>query len=290
MMRRSTTLILALAAVLVAGIVQASESPTLNAALELVHRVGSYTLRHPDAPGAFPAWAGDVVPSGEPILVHSYPGLEPLYHYVELERNGTRSFVTLDCTRGDDDRWQFYGPVAAQAGLRTFTEKEALELATRRLGSEGVAPTVCAVQRDKMLYWYIPGEGPAGIGDLFLPFYELGDVTGYVSDGEPSSAPATRAVQAADSPAEPGALRDTPPACDLDVIQFLPESRGQVIQGCGHEMLEGVYLHDGRIIPLTVRFGIMRQPPKPSNTRPTCGRTCDSCSASTCPSMFRVSF
>ncbi len=220
MMRRPTPLILALAAVLVAGIVQASESPTLNAALELARSVGSYTLRHPDAPGAFPAWAGDVVPSGEPILVHSYPGLEPLYHYVELEMDGTRSFVTLASTRGDDDRWQFYGPVAAQAGLRTFTEKEALELATRRLGPEGPTPAVCAVQRDKMLYWYIPGEGPAGIGDLFLPFYELGDVTEPVVNGEPSSASATRTVPAADSSAEPAAHRDTPPAWDLDVIHY----------------------------------------------------------------------
>ncbi|MCK4314910.1 MAG: type II toxin-antitoxin system VapC family toxin [Anaerolineae bacterium] len=32
------------------------------------------------------------------------------------------------------------------------------------------------------------------------------------------------------------------------------------------------------------------QPPKPSNICPTCGRTCDPCSVSTCPSMFKVSF
>ena len=108
MMRRSTTLILALAAVLVAGIVQASESPTLNAALELVHRVGSYTLRHPDAPGAFPAWAGDVVPSGEPILVHSYPGLEPLYHIIRIADSFSNFF-----SRSEPGR-------SALAGVRAY--------------------------------------------------------------------------------------------------------------------------------------------------------------------------
>ena len=175
-MRSPTVLVVALATVLAAGIVQASKSPTLDVALELAHKVGSYTLRHPDAPGAFPAWAGDVVPSGEPITVHSYPCLEPLYHYIEFESSGTRSFVTLASSRGDDVRWQCYGATSAQAGLRTVTEKEALEIAARRLGSESAAPVACAVQRDKTLYWYIPSEGPAGIGDLFLPFYEPWDV------------------------------------------------------------------------------------------------------------------
>jgi hypothetical protein len=218
-MRRSAVLILALAAVLVATALQASESPALDAALELARDVGSYTLRHPDAPGAFPVWVGDVVTIGEPILVHSYPDLEPLYYYVELERDGTRSFVTLAVTRGDDERWQSYGAIPAHVGPRAVTENDALDLAARLLESEGVAPAVCAVQRDRTLCWYIPGEGPAGIGDQFLPIYELGDVTGLEIEGEPSSS-ARRVASATGGSTSRGAPRDLPPSWDLDVTHY----------------------------------------------------------------------
>ena len=220
MMRSPITLTLALVVVLATGTAQASDSTTLDAALELARRVGSYTLRHPDAPGAFPAWAGDVVPSGEPILVHSHPALEPLYHYVELKKGETRSFVTLASGRGDDDRWQDYGQIPVHAGPRTVTEKEALEIATSRFGFDGTAPAVCAVERDRTLYWYIPGEGPAGIDDLFLPVYDWGDAAGSVSYSEPSPASATWVASAAAGSEEPGALRETPSAWDLDVTHY----------------------------------------------------------------------
>ena len=220
MMRNSGILVLALVVVLAASVVQASESSTLDAALDLARTVGSYTLRHPDAPGAFAPWAGDVVPCGEPVLVHSYPGLEPLYYFIELEMDGTRSFVTLAGTRGDDDRWQFYGSMPAKAGLGTVTEKDALELATLGLGSEGAVPLVCAVQRDNTLYWYIPGEGPAGIDDLFVPMHESCDVPGPVSVGRRPSARPAQVARVADVSAEPGASRDTPPACNLDVFFY----------------------------------------------------------------------
>jgi hypothetical protein len=219
-MRDAAALTLALVAVLVAGIVQASESHTLDDALELVRRVGSYTLRHPDAPGAFPAWAGDVIPSGEPIVVHSYPGLEPLYHYVELKMDGQRSFVTLACARGDDERWQSYGSIPPQAGFRTVTAKEAGELAAQRLRREGTAPAVCLVQRDRELYWYVLGEGPEGIGDLFLPFYESSGVAAPSPGSNPSRVQPESATCMAEAAAWSGAPRDIPPAWDLDVTHY----------------------------------------------------------------------
>jgi hypothetical protein len=228
----------------VAGPVHASESPELETALELVRRVGSYTARHPGAPGAFAPWAGDVVPVGDAILVHGYPGLEPAYYYVELEGDGARSFVRLASTRGDDDRWQSYGLIEAHAGRRSVSEKEALELATRRLGSESAPQAVCAVQRDKMLCWYVPGDGPAGIDDLFIPFYEASDITGLVLDGDAAfdSDVSGGAVRAATAD---GTSRDTPPpAWDLDMIHYY-----QVGPTCAVTSTEMIFDYFGPHIP-----------------------------------------
>lgn len=232
-MRIPATLVLTLAGTLVvagpamasgspavdAAAVLASESPEIAVAMELVHDVGAYTARHPDSPGAFAPWAGDVTPVGAPVLVHSYPGLEPSYYYVELEGEGTRSFVRVASTRGDDDRWQCYGPIHAHAGRRTVPEKEALELAARRLGPERAPQAACVVQRDKILYWYAPGDSPAGIDDLFIPFYEESDITGLVFDcaafDDDVSTGATNAST------ETRGFRDTlPSAWDLDIIHY----------------------------------------------------------------------
>jgi hypothetical protein len=223
-MRSSGTLVVALVAFLAAGTVQASESSAessaLNAALDLAHEVGAYTMRHPDAPGAFRPWAGDVAPCGDPILVHSYPELTPLYHYVELGMDGKRSFVKLSCTRGDDERWQCYGSLPWQADSGTVTQEEALESASQLLGSGDSARAALAVQRDGRLFWYIPGESPAGIGDLFLPLHESCDVPTVDPKSRPSSASSEGDAHPAGALAEPLGTRDTPPSCDLDVTFY----------------------------------------------------------------------
>ncbi|UCE20221.1 MAG: C39 family peptidase [Gemmatimonadota bacterium] len=53
-----------------------------NAAAFLIQRVATYSQAHPESPGSLPDWFGAT--AGAPILVHSYPGLSPLYYMVPV--------------------------------------------------------------------------------------------------------------------------------------------------------------------------------------------------------------
>ena len=61
-----------------------TQTEAIETAQQLAASVGGYSARHPGDPGAFAAWAGERVEAGAPLLIHSYPALEPSYYYVPL--------------------------------------------------------------------------------------------------------------------------------------------------------------------------------------------------------------
>ena len=112
-----------------------TETDAIEAAEQLVARVGGYSARHPHAPGGCAAWTdGDVTP-GTPVLVHTYPDLEPSYYYTPLEsERGDATFVTVDAVTGD---WQAFGNRAHRGDFPRVTREAR---GSNRLGRARSAP------------------------------------------------------------------------------------------------------------------------------------------------------
>ena len=130
-----------------------TETDAIEAAEQLVARVGGYSARHPQAPGGCAAWAGGDVAPGTPLLIHSYPDLEPSYYYISLDsERGDATFVTVDAVTGD---WQAFGERTGRASFPEVTGAQAAERAATELGT-AVSPADLRVvsMPNKHLYWY----------------------------------------------------------------------------------------------------------------------------------------
>ena len=55
-----------------------TEAEAVETAQQLAARVGAYSVRRPDDAGAFAPWAGEEMEADVPLLIHSYPALEPV--------------------------------------------------------------------------------------------------------------------------------------------------------------------------------------------------------------------
>ncbi len=169
-----TALGLALALLLtltVASLASAAISPVdaLQSADALITRVAAYTADVPDAAGAFEPWSGGRVEPGAPLLVNSYPALEPIYYYVRLTGDdGVMSFVTIGA---DDGAWHAYGSVETRAAQLVDRGEATAALATaltRPLTEDNIR---IVSMPDKRLYWH---AGTPGNGEAFV---ELADAS-----------------------------------------------------------------------------------------------------------------
>ena len=153
-----------------------TETDAIEAAEQLAARVGGYSARHPHAPGGCAVWAaGDVAP-GTPLLIHSYPDLEPSYYYIPLgSERGDATFVTVDAVTGD---WQAFGERAGRASFPEVTGAQAAERAATELGP-AVSPADLRVvsMPNKHLYWYWRDGPPAAPSrELFINLSDPADV------------------------------------------------------------------------------------------------------------------
>ncbi len=151
-----------------------SEAEAVDAAGRLAARVGSYSARHPDDPGAFAPWAEEQVEAGAPLLIHSYPALEPCYYYVQLtSRHGGASFVTVDAVTGG---WQAFGGRDGRAAFPDVTPDEAAAMASRTARTS-VSPTDLRVvsMPNRHLYWHWR-DAAAPSREFFVNLSDAGDV------------------------------------------------------------------------------------------------------------------
>jgi hypothetical protein len=228
----------------------AASNAARSAALELAEKVGAYTRRHPDAPGAFSAWAAGVEVVGEPLLVHDYPSLRPSHYVVDLEGAGAASFVVLG--RDGDDRWHYFGLSGSRSPRARVTREEAVGLTEGRAGPGRGAGEACVVAIEEGLYWFVPGRAAAGIDDMFVSVHDPTDMITGSADaallGNALSTAPREALPTARSPqADPGRLspRDPPPpAWDLDVPHYF-----QTGPTCGPTSLEMIFDYLGPHIP-----------------------------------------
>jgi hypothetical protein len=126
----------------------------LDTTQSLAAKVGGYSARHAGEPGAFAPWADAGVTTGGPILIHSYPALEPSYYYVPLrsETGGAGSFVTVDAVTGD---WQAFGRQRTRSPFPAVGRTEAAALAGTELGVAVSPDQLRAVSMpNKHIYWY----------------------------------------------------------------------------------------------------------------------------------------
>jgi len=173
--RAAVVLVLVLSAVAAAA-APVAESEAIEAAENLAATVGAYSARHPGDAGSFAPWSGDRATSGTPILIHSYPALEPAYYYVPLSsaQAGVATYVTIGAI---DGRWQAFGTQAERAVFPEITSSEAAERAARELGVDVSASDLRAVSMpNKQIYWYWrTSEIPAAPGREF--FINVSDPT-----------------------------------------------------------------------------------------------------------------
>ncbi|MCK4512564.1 hypothetical protein KAW64_12545, partial [bacterium] len=148
------------------------EAEILDTTDSLIVKVGAYSARHPDIPGAFAPWAeGDVV-AGKPILIHSYPALDPSYYYVPLSPGptGRTSYVTVGAV---DGQWQAFGECPARDAFPTVSRAAAANLAGRTLGTELLPSELRVVSMpNKQLYWHARSAG----SEMFLSILDLTDI------------------------------------------------------------------------------------------------------------------
>ncbi|MCK4510470.1 C39 family peptidase [bacterium] len=180
-MAASIMFVLAVAAVAVPSLTLAAPPITQTEAIEtaqqLAARVGGYSARHPDDPGAFTPWAREQVEAGAPLLIHSYPALEPSYYYIPLtsQRTGAETYVTVDAVTGD---WQAFGERTGRASFPKVTRAHAARRGATELGT-AVSPADLRVvsMPNKHLYWYW-SDGPAAAQsrEFFINLSDPSDV------------------------------------------------------------------------------------------------------------------
>lgn len=149
-------------------------SEAIDVVAGLVEEVAEYTRRSPEAPGAFAPWESDAVRTGEPMLVHRYPELEPSYYLIPLtdDTGAATSFVTVNATTG---AWQAYWESGSIAAFPAVSRTLAVELGSREFGRECAAEEFRVVSMpDKRLYWHARPEPPGG--EVFISISNPGDV------------------------------------------------------------------------------------------------------------------
>jgi len=180
-MAASIMFVLAVAAAAVPSLALAAppitQTEAIETAQELAARVGGYSSRHPDDAGAFAPWAGEQVEAGAPLLIHSYPALEPSYYYVPLtsQRTGAETYVTVDAVTGD---WHAFGERTEHASFPKVTAAQAARRAATELGT-AVSPADLRIvsMPNKHLYWYwhdSPAAAPSR--ELFINLSDESDV------------------------------------------------------------------------------------------------------------------
>jgi len=195
----------------------ASETDALEGAGRVFRDVSAYSARHPDAPGSLREWAdGDLV-TGTPLLVHSYPSLEPGYYYVPLTsvHGGEGGFVTLGA---GDGRWQAYGRRAAD--FPSVTREDAARAVRRTLGLAVAPETFRAVSMpDKRLCWH--WRSPTEAREFLVNVSDSSDVHTYadeeISPQQPDMEFPREDVLRAATPADPDTRTDAryPAAYDI---------------------------------------------------------------------------
>jgi hypothetical protein len=187
-----------------------SETDAQEGAGRVFRDVSAYSARHPGAPGSLVEWAdGDLV-TGRPLLIHSYPSLEPGYYYVPLTsvHGGEGGFVTLGAV---DGRWQAYGRRAAD--FPSVTREDAVRAVRRTLGLAVAPESFRAVSMpDKRLCWH--WRSPDGASEFLISASDTTDVrTGADTAAEltagPMAEPLPRAPDAAPD-AHTGAVAGRP--------------------------------------------------------------------------------
>ncbi len=224
----SVSIVLALSALAVAVPALAlaappiTETDAIEAAEQLVARVGGYSARHPHAPGGCAAWAdGDVTP-GTPLLVHTYPDLEPSYYYTPLEsERGDATFVTVDARTG---QWQAFGNRAHGGDFPRVTREAAARSASDALGARLSLSDLRAVgMPNKHVYWH---AGEPGGREVFANIADLSDIhiglDEDVSPPQPSYEPPPDAFDRGTRSVKPGALDDDEFARDYPAAYDIP--------------------------------------------------------------------
>ncbi|MEA3409631.1 MAG: C39 family peptidase, partial [Candidatus Eisenbacteria bacterium] len=176
-MAASITLVLAVVAAAFPSLALAAppitQTEAVATAQQLAARVGGYSARHPDDPGAFAPWAGERVEAGTPLLIHSYPALEPSYYYVPLtsQRTGAESYLTVDAVTG---AWHAFGERTGRASFPEVTGAQAAQRVASELGT-AVSPAELRVvsMPNKHLYWHWRDHLPAAPSREF--FINLSD-------------------------------------------------------------------------------------------------------------------
>jgi hypothetical protein len=141
----------------------------------IVEDVASYTHANPEAPGAFSAWSGEDLSVESPVLVHTFPELEPCYYLVIVndEARETRSFISIGADNGSVQVYGLTGP-----GRRFDTTREtASKRALARLGSQVSRDEfICVSAPDKNVYWFARPSGDHYAEDVFVNLNNADDV------------------------------------------------------------------------------------------------------------------
>jgi hypothetical protein len=200
-----------------------TDAEAVIAAQQLTGRIGGYSERHPDSAGAFEPWAGEQVKAGTPLLVHSYPAIEPSYYYVPLTspRTGVATFVTLGA---DDGQWQAFGRQTENAAFPKTTRVQAAERATRELGAS-VSPgdLIIVSMPSKHLYWYWRDGPPTAppARELFINLSDPRDIhNGLDEEICPPEPPLPRANEKESGPRAPGASFRYPSSHDITGVPY----------------------------------------------------------------------
>jgi predicted outer membrane repeat protein len=174
-----------------------TEADAAVAALDLAADVGAYTRAHPDAAGAFPAWTSAGFPA-VPILVYSYPALEPAYYMVVIQSEPA-TVVTLDPFDGD---WHGYGEVPDGDPFPRVSRARAATLFAEELRRPCSEKSVRAVEMpDRRLYWHVKPHTKGSNIELLLPLDEEGPVR--------TSADITPAGDVVEDSTDPDGTRDS---------------------------------------------------------------------------------
>ena len=186
-----------------------TETDAVEAVHQLVSSVGGYSARHPGTPGGCDAWTDSEVVPGTPLLVHSYPALEPSYYYVPLTSrpSGSRTFVTVDAV---SRQWLAFGPAPDDLAFPRVSRADAARLAASTLGTPVSPDVLRAVSMpNKHIYWYwSDGSRTAPSRELFI---NVGDASEVHTAPDEEIAPPERQLGVPHDRAAPTDVRPTGP-------------------------------------------------------------------------------